>query len=615
MTKRLKKIITALLVLTMVFVMVPGTAMATTTYSTTTAVDGLTASVDTTNEYLTLTPDQNISNKYSVDSTVTGYYPQNFSLIVNDRTKVSSITVSNNGSFSWGYDSYDSQTPSTTTNYGLVTLPEGSTSTVTITTTSNHTITLTCSAPVGGANATGGATLYAFMPAAGQFVNEGMGSGGWGDPYDASGNLKNIATTGMSLGYFGGSAVYYFGANGITNSYKNPFGVDFIVYGNAFWNNSEPGQVQVSEGHLVDGVYVPSTWYDLASSEYYTEYTTKGVTITYTNPTTNDDVNNTSTKASVPYSISTSSQTDLAVNSNNFHNHSYFPLNRFYFQTRTINSKSCPAIDKDTELTFYSYSDHTTGIGSTLQFTNGTLFDQVARANAYFTGSHQPQYTIPGTFGFADYYPVKTLGSAVAYNPYATSTQTSSSTFNTFLNTAGIDENGDPTEAGGGEPMDISWAVDSNGTPVNLTTIRFVRVYTAPGYNNGINGELSTEVRGVVAAQGITSVYGVGTTDYASITATYGNPAQTITQNDSSKIYNVLKETTINVPSGENTATITVNSTAAKLLIKDTASTSGSSFTVNRTDGTTQYFRIIAQGSVTNSKAQASIIVLKVVFQ
>lgn len=48
----------------------------------------------------------------------------------------------------------------------------------------------------------------------------------------------------------------------------------------------------------------------------------------------------------------------------------------------------------------------------------------------------------------------------------------------------------------GGNVMDINWAVDDNGNPVNLKGIDFVKVYTAAQYNAGAIGEISTEVRG-----------------------------------------------------------------------------------------------------------------------
>ena len=49
-----------------------------------------------------------------------------------------------------------------------------------------------------------------------------------------------------------------------------------------------------------------------------------------------------------------------------------------------------------------------------------------------------------------------------------------------------------------GTSFDISWAVDENGLPVSLTTIDFVRVYTAVDEINDPTGEISTEITGAV---------------------------------------------------------------------------------------------------------------------
>ena len=71
------------------------------------------------------------------------------------------------------------------------------------------------------------------------------------------------------LGGFGGYMTVYY-EDGIVDNPTNPYGIDFIVYGNAFayGNNSggEPAGVKVSE----DG----STWYELAGSAHY-EVSTK----------------------------------------------------------------------------------------------------------------------------------------------------------------------------------------------------------------------------------------------------------------------------------------------------------------------------------------------------
>ncbi|MES1923608.1 hypothetical protein MHBO_005212 [Bonamia ostreae] len=45
--------------------------------------------------------------------------------------------------------------------------------------------------------------------------------------------------------------------------------------------------------------------------------------------------------------------------------------------------------------------------------------------------------------------------------------------------------------------MKIDWAVDSNGNPVELTGVDFVKVYTGQNQQCGWLGETSTEVLGI----------------------------------------------------------------------------------------------------------------------
>lgn len=409
-----------------------------------------------------------------------GYYPFSFSLIASNRTNVASVTVSNGGSFHWAYaqnadgsyvtDEDGNYVESTTTNYGVVVLPTTSASTVTVTGTGNiGSATFNCAQPSGGTTAPG-ATLYAYLPAPAQFVNEGVTTGGWGDAYDSNGAVKANSTTGVSLGFFGGYAVYEF-ENPIADDPTHPYGADFIVYGNAFWNNSEAGCIQVSK----DG----ATWYDIAGSMYYTK-STKGATITYTNPNATEDAgitaagSNLGTMAAVNYTLNGTAGT---VTTNTFHNHSWFPLNANYFVTYG----SRAAMAKVDELPFISRMLASNGVTDKLTFT-GTLLTNYPGTNK----------TAEIGFGYCDVHPNKTLGGTIAYNPYQTFT--SSSDYDTKV--AGTS---------GGDPIDIAWAVKSNGTPANLDSIRYVRIYTGMAQMNGIFGEISTEVCGVAACTGSTT--------------------------------------------------------------------------------------------------------------
>lgn len=478
----MKKFTAILLAVVMLFALSASAFAATNSLETDYAIgDGLGVSVDL-----------NIEGMYFdgvdiLNTATNGYYPFSFSLIVSNRSKVASVTVSNGGSFHWAYeedgnggyvtDEDGNYVESTTTKYGVVVLPTTSASTVTVTGTGNiGSATFNCAQPSGGTTAAGTA-LYAYLPAPAQFVNEGVTTGGWGDAYDSTGTtLKGTSATGVSLGFFGGYAVYEF-ENPIADDPTHPYGADFIVYGNAFWNNSEAGCIQVSK----DG----ATWYDIAGSMYYTK-STKGATITYTNPSTSEDAGitaagtNLGTLAPVNYTLNGTAGT---VTTNTFHNHSWFPLNANYFAA----SGSRAAMAKVDEFSFVSRTLNSDSITDTLTFT-GTLLN-----NYPGTGK-----TDQIGFGYCDVHPNKTLGGTIAYNPYQTFT--SSSDYDTKV--AGTS---------GGDPIDIAWAVKSNGTPAKLGSIKYVRIYTGMAQMNGIFGEISTEVCGVAACTGTGA--GVATSD------------------------------------------------------------------------------------------------------
>lgn len=479
----MKKFTAILLAVVMVFALGASAFAATNSLETDYAIgDGLGVSVDLDIEGMYF------DGVDILNTATNGYYPFSFSLIASDRSKVASVTVSNGGSFHWAYeedgnggyvtDEDGNYVESTTTNYGVVVLPTTSASTVTVTGTGNiGSATFNCAQPSGGTTAAG-AALYAYLPAPAQFVNEGVTTGGWGDAYDSNGTVKATSSTGVSLGFFGGYAVYEF-ENPIADDPTHPYGADFIVYGNAFWNNSEAGCIQVSK----DG----TTWYDIAGSMYYTK-STKGATITYTNPNATEDAgitipaSNKGTLADVPYTLTVNGTTTTGtVTKNTFHNHSWFPLNVNYFVDYVTTETTRKQMAKVDEFSFVSRTLASNGVTDKLTFTGTLLTDYPGTGKTDQIG-----------FGYCDVHPNKTLGGTIAYNPYQTFT--SSSDYDTKV--AGTS---------GGDPIDIAWAVKSNGTPANLDSIRYVRIYTGMAQMNGIFGEISTEVCGVAACTGSTT--------------------------------------------------------------------------------------------------------------
>lgn len=429
---------------------------------------------------------------HNVKSNATnGYYPFSFSLIFSDRSKVvgrpivkekgeNGATVQNG--FHWAYkqnadgtfvtDEDGNYVEDPNTRYGLVTLPLGKDSVVKITIkkndNTNEILELNCDPPNGGSTSAG-ANLFACLLAPGQFTNEGIGAGGWGDPFDSNGALKANSQTGISLGFFGGYAVYKFD-NPIANNPANKYGADFIVYGNAFWNNSEPGCIQVSQ----DG----TNWYDIAGSKHFDPNTTRNASITYTNPNPTEDagISNPGTAGSLAPVNYTGSRSGT-ITTNTFHNHGWFPLNANYFVPRNGNAT---ALDKVDSLSFASRT-LTNGVTNTLKL-DGTMLGGVSTTKITDTIG----------FGYCDAHPNKELGGTIAYNPYQQ-----------FANQN--DYNTKTAGTSGGDPIDISWAVDSNGQPVNLGSIRYVRIYTGAAAMNGIFGEISTEVCGIAPCTGTTT--------------------------------------------------------------------------------------------------------------
>lgn len=269
-----------------------------------------------------------------------------------------------------------------------------------------------------------------YLPAPGQFVNQKS-------YMDPSKTINKPAGNMVTLGGFGGNIVYYF-KDPIKDDPKNPFGIDFILFGNCFTEPDgtsavgamEPASVMVSE----DG----KSWYELAGSEYYNLNTSRNVTIQYTNP----DTNFTSAK-DIPYTIIGIGNGILKANS--YHGQPYFPNPKNYDQYQKGVSKN-PTYSKDS-VTF-----------------KGTLIDRTEVS-----------------FGYADTHAFSNSGDAgIAANPYRKGHLANSN----------------------GDGMDLAWAVDENGLPVELKNgIHYVKVYTSVQADRGSIGEVSSEIAGMLISK------------------------------------------------------------------------------------------------------------------
>lgn len=357
-----------------------------------------------------------------------------------------------------------------------------------------------------------GTGLVAFLPAAGQFVNEGANSSGWGGAFTKKnantlkGIVEGYVSTGVSLGSFGGYVVMDFGepakdatgkvTGGIFNDAANAYGVDFTLYGNAMGTWAEPGCVQVSQ----DG----STWYTLAGSLHYQtptytvaadetvkdedgnvlpDYKTITVSksgaiwnysVTYENPVPDDDSLATgesgTTGKNVVYSYTGLSDDGKGrVLFNNWHRHNYFPLLNNYFVGVNGHTALDGIVNTISPLVLRNkYAAYTPKASSTV----GAKLTMSGVRLMPASNSTAPDTFL---FGYADCHPNGTL-STVQVNPYTTG------------RTGNDNSNGDP--------MDLSWAVDDSGKPVVLDSVRYVRVYTGVMQMNGMMGESSAEVLG-----------------------------------------------------------------------------------------------------------------------
>lgn len=387
---------------------------------------------------------------------------------------------------------------------------------ITITVLNGETVAYTITCPHYTATITGSypSAVNGYLPV-GQFARHN--SFGWGTLFTDNTNknpdtntpkfLNGYVSTGVSLGMAGGYVQFDMGNNPIENNANNPYGIDFIVYGNAFVGNPEAAGVMVSN----DGI----KWYTLAGSRHYMNGTQWNQKISYVRiegPEQRALKSGTFTADGVYYSNnynSPSEQTQSAINaaisaaawqkvpaSGNATalNLSYWPE----WATRVVNNAAqeeyygnvwklgtnphIPAVastannagvnwDKaDTTSTVPNGAEVITYSGLTLVPDD----TQVLGSNPT-----QAQMTDVYQWGYAD---VRVNGSAygTAINPYASAAS---------------------VEAGG-DGFDLSWAVDENGAPVSISSAKYIRVYSAVLFNAGIFGETSAEVCGLYVANG-----------------------------------------------------------------------------------------------------------------
>lgn len=378
----------------------------------------------------------------SEDASITDYYiPSTFILWVegsNAPTTADGVTCT------YQYDSADNTNKAYLIDTSALTDASLATSTLSVV-VDGTTYTVTLKAPYRNVSSgTKPSLVLSYLPI-GQYAT----GAGWGSILNGTAvkGVSGYTSTGISLGAFGGYVEYFF-ANGITDNPENPYGVDFVIYGNAFAGNPEAGAVQVS----VDG----KTWYELAGSKYYEGNfsfdSTKPNGTKYSAVYTGT-INNTT----VTYNKGTDIKATLAGNGPYTFTTAlgWWPKSEKYPMPAGGVHKNYGNASN----VIVNYSDNE------LEFTGLTAIEDSNTTTDY-------------AYGYADVTPngsPSVYGKAV--NPYIPYTSAKK----------------------GGDGFDLEWAVDiSTGEPVDVTDLifKYVRVYSAV-LDNGTFGETSTEICGI----------------------------------------------------------------------------------------------------------------------
>lgn len=468
---------------------------------------------------------------------------------------------------------------------------------------SNGTTTYTVTCPHYTAAATGvnPADVNGYLPV-GQFAR--WNSFGWGTLYTDSTNVSSSSndvkfktgyvSTGVSLGMAGGYVQFDMGNNRIQNNANNKYGIDFIVYGNAFVGNPEAAGVQVSN----DGV----NWYTLAGSRHYMSDTKWNQNISYVRLTAdNTSLNDAFTAAGIYVSTNfevpssdNASDVDAAIGAATWTGvpqltGSTYP--KTYSTATPAAAAWWPEYAQDSNNKDENYGnvwniDNTvngvswlrSGSAEVITYAGVTTVedDMVVLNEGATAAPTQAEMTDVYQWGYAD---VRVNGSqygTIVNNPYADA----------------------PSAVGGGDGFDLAWAVDADGKPVQLSSVRYVRVYSAVLFSAGVFGETSAEVCGLYVANGT----GSGAATQA-LSVSAGKTATTLST------VTTGNQSTSNVKIGKQTGLIKIESAAEHIYVNGEAFTSGNTLTLTGlTPTTAKTIQIVTQ----NGTESPYVTVLKV---
>ena len=454
-------------------------------------------------------------------SDAASYYPDTLSLYADCGSTV--LTLTGSGvKFATYADAEETLHDSITTTANgsdLFTLKIQSAGTVTITGGSAP-VTISFSAPKAD-TADDGATpafVNGYLPL-GQYAS----GASWGSVFTNYTNVAGIAANdaetkitsgyaamGLSLGAPGGYIQLEFNGDGVENDPTNPYGIDFVVYGNPFVGNPEAASVQVSQNG--------TQWYELAGSRYYAQETMHNATLTYTKESDG-----------IHYAIN---GVDKGVYKNV---PAWWPeTSEGYDGVAGVNS----LFQGTKQVNGVTYS------GNTITFTGLTLVKDSDVTNDYL-------------FGYADVRNAGSTKDGTACNPYATAPGSGTASMlggDGFDLSWAVDENGEPVKLENAKYVRIytSAALDPN----NLTALP----------TPGIFGETSAEVCGVFVAKGTGS--GAGSAPTVTLSGEIGDIGLTSDDNQTTAVWTDLglDSVTINVSGGTyiymngvSTTTLTVD--------------------------------------------------------
>lgn len=295
--------------------------------------------------------------------------------------------------------------------------------------------------------------VVSYQPAPGQFINNPL----FNDPSRAlgppvgGGTISADNTKLVSLGGFGGSIVLRF-FQPVLDDPCNPFGLDFIVFGNAVWVSGNPNR-RFAEGTIIEiardananGI-ADDPWFVIPGSH----------------------IANTPPSATPVNAAQSQSWDDTATTPTPPANIAWYPSAMFYPGRPSIYSTST--------------------------FRLPALFETQVLQNPNGSAA-----TREGVWGYADCSPTLLLGDTNADNVVDAPALAAAEFYTVPDNPFAV---GVTPGSGGGDAFDIAWAVDPvSGAPANLGVFDFIRISTGVSFVAGVLGEISSEVSAVSDAR------------------------------------------------------------------------------------------------------------------